>query len=700
MIKKLHFVMALIAMAVTASAQPQLKWAASFGYPAGIKPTAMAVSNTGQIVTAGNFFSQTDFNPGAGTANLNSANGATYITKLDSNRNLVWARQMGFSQPTDSTFVNDIYIDSLGFIYVTGSYRGDANLDPGGQFLTVSQMGTMREAFIIKLRPNGTLLWGRTFTGGNTSVGTSVYAYKENLYIAGYFSGNVGISGLGNITSSSHDMFLAKLDTSGAHQWIVTSAGTAMAYSVTVDEASNVYTSGTFTGTTDFSPGVSGGSLTSAGNRDAFVAKYDDAGTLLWANQLSGTGNEEAHNIVADKKGHILIAGGYSTSIDCDPGTATFMVGGSQPPLGCYGYFLTKHTTAGNFVWAVSPAASGTCNPRLPLSLDTFGNAYVAGDFGDTIDFDPGTGTYNLMPKGPLVTSGIPVLNPDIFVSRINANGSFAWARRFGSAYAKDRAEAIAVDIKGNVHITGTYTDTVDFDPGIGTTNLTTTSITAIPETGAYVQKIWQCPGIKDSLNVTSCINYTFNGTTYTTSGLYTWVIPTAAGCDSITKLNLTINGINTGVMQTNTVLTSQETGATYQWINCLNRLNPAIPGATQATFSSSVTGSYAVVVTKNGCSDTSGCFFLFGTGAADVNSATKPSLYPNPATEKVMIDFGGMHSNMTVEVSNIAGQLMQTKTITNASGTELKIDGPKGVYLIKLTNDKGQASYLKLVKE
>ena len=96
--------------------------------------------------------------------------------------------------------------------------------------------------------------------------------------------------------------------------------------------------------------------------------------------------------------------------------------------------------------------------------MDGAGNVYTTGWFGGTADFDPGAGTSNLTSVG----------SKDIFVSKLDSAGNFVYARQLGGTQPGDfRNIPIAVDGSGNVYTTGPFTGTVDFDPGAGTSNLT-----------------------------------------------------------------------------------------------------------------------------------------------------------------------------------------------------------------------------------
>ncbi len=96
------------------------------------------------------------------------------------------------------------------------------------------------------------------------------------------------------------------------------------------------------------------------------------------------------------------------------------------------------------------------------MQVDGSRNIYVTGQYGGTVDFDPGAGNVSLTSAG----------GNDIFVCKLDENGNLIWAKSFGginSEYVND----IEIDNAGNVHVTGYFDATVDFDPGAGTFNIT-----------------------------------------------------------------------------------------------------------------------------------------------------------------------------------------------------------------------------------
>ena len=116
-----------------------------------------------------------------------------------------------------------------------------------------------------------------------------------------------------------------------------------------------------------------------------------------------------------------------------------------------------------NFEWAKA-FGSSSYDYGNSMKVDASGNVYTTGSFWGTVDFDPGAGTFNLTPAG----------NSDIFIQKLDASGNFLWVKSFGST-GTDYGKSIAVDASGNVYTTGSFFGTVDFDPGAGTFNLTTT---------------------------------------------------------------------------------------------------------------------------------------------------------------------------------------------------------------------------------
>ncbi len=232
-------------------------------------------------------------------------------------------------------------------------------------------------------------------------------------------------------------------------------------YSVTTDIFGNVYTTGVFSGVADFDPGSGTYTLSTLGGYDIFISKLDPLGNFLWAKRMGGSNSDGATCITTDPSGDVYLTGGFRDTIDMDPGPLTF----SLVSFGNDDAFVCKLSSLGNLIWAKQ--IGGVGNDFISsLTIDPFGNIYSAGSFQSTTDFDPGIGTYSLTSIGSL----------DAFVLKLDASGSFVWARKIGSS-ANDGALGICADQLGNIYSTGYFSFTADFDPGAAVVNLTSAGL-------------------------------------------------------------------------------------------------------------------------------------------------------------------------------------------------------------------------------
>jgi PKD repeat protein len=198
----------------------------------------------------------------------------------------------------------------------------------------------------------------------------------------------------------------------------------------------------------------------------------------------------------------------------------------------------------------------------------------------------------------------------------------------------------------------------------------------------------------------TACGSYTWiDGNTYTASNnTATFTLTNAVGCDSVITLNLTINTVDVGVTNTSPTLTSNATGAVYQWLDCNNSF-AAIPSETNQAFTAAVNGDYAVLVTQNGCTDTSACQIVNNVGIAENSFGNGLLLYPNPTAGDVNIDLGTTNNNVAVIIRNTLGQVVLQKPYVDASILQLNIPGESGVYFIEVTSGDKKAIW-KVIKE
>lgn len=191
---------------------------------------------------------------------------------------------------------------------------------------------------------------------------------------------------------------------------------------------------------------------------------------------------------------------------------------------------------------------------------------------------------------------------------------------------------------------------------------------------------------------VTACDSFTWiDGITYTSdNSTATFTLTNAEGCDSLVTLNLTINSVVAAVVENDPELTAPALMDSYQWIDCGNGFAP-IAGETAQTFMATVNGSYAVIVEKDGCSDTSECFMIVSASALDLEKLAW-RISPNPTQSFVNIQFD-QPSDAKIVVLNPLGQIIAEYTIENASQTQVELGDESGVYFVKVQMDGVETS-------
>jgi len=237
----------------------------------------------------------------------------------------------------------------------------------------------------------------------------------------------------------------------------VGSTGSDLGAGVAVDGSGNVYTAGYFNGTVDFDPGAGTLDLTSAGFDDGFVSKLDAHGGLVWARQLGGTSSDRGEGVAVDGSGNVYVTGQFYGIVDFDPGAGTSNLTSAGSDDG----FVWKLDGVGVLVWARQLGGGGS-DWGYGVAVGGSGNVYVTGRFYETVDFDPGAGTSNLISAG----------SADGFVWKLDAAGLLVWARQLGGT-GDDRGFGVVVDGWGIVYATGYFSGTADFDTGAGTFELT-----------------------------------------------------------------------------------------------------------------------------------------------------------------------------------------------------------------------------------
>ncbi len=320
----------------------------------------------------------------------------------------------------------------------------------------VSQVGLLLTALLLTVAPptvaqSVDLLLRGGGTGDDEGQATATDA-AGNVYVTGYFSGTATIGGTQMISAGGRDIFVAKYNASGVLQWLRRAGGSGSdeGYGIAVD-ASGVYVTGYFSLTANFNTpsNPATNTLTSAGDIDIFVAKFDPSGVVQWQKRAGGGGGDIGLDIAVDASG-VYVTGEFA-------GTANFNTPASPASntlvsAGVADIFVAKYTTSGTVQW--QKRAGGSDHDRgRGIAVDASG-VYVMGYFEGTANFNT--------PASPASNTLVSAGGWDIFVAKFDPSGVVQWLQRAGGS-SDDQGRGIAVDANG-VYITGSFRGTADFN--------------------------------------------------------------------------------------------------------------------------------------------------------------------------------------------------------------------------------------------
>jgi hypothetical protein len=188
------------------------------------------------------------------------------------------------------------------------------------------------------------------------------------------------------------------------------------------------------------------------------------------------------------------------------------------------------------------------------------------------------------------------------------------------------------------------------------------------------------------SQNITQCphTTYTTNGHTYSVAGTYHDTLIDVNGCDSILVTNLSFSTVDVSTSVNLTTITAGEGGGTYQWLDC-NAGYAIISGETGQSYDATTNGSYAVVVSIGGCSDTSTCVVINCVGIKNTDPISTLHVFPNPGNGMFQIEVNGEYE---LQVINTLGKIILTDKINNQKTIDLSSQ-PSGSYILQLKSDK-----------
>lgn len=230
------------------------------------------------------------------------------------------------------------------------------------------------------------------------------------------------------------------------------------AFATAVDQQGAVYTVGSFVLTADLDPGLGTNTVTSNGSSDAFIQKLAADGTFEWGYGWGAGGADQALGVAVDADGNVVLTGRASGTFDLDPTAGIQMVTSANTS---FDVFVIKLSAEGDFIWGRLFGANGN-DAGQSIAIGPGGTIFTAGYVTGIADLDPGAGVVSAGGFG----------QQDIFLQQLDANGLYIWGHVLGGT-ANDQAYGCAVDMDGNVFLTGEFRTTLDFDPGPNMLSLT-----------------------------------------------------------------------------------------------------------------------------------------------------------------------------------------------------------------------------------
>ncbi len=386
------------------------------------KTTSMTCSSKNQLFTSGNY--DTPFQ----LEKYQMTGAGSYIASYDTNGVLQWAKQI----ISGTSYIKFITTDTEGNLYVTGKFGNSISLS--GNNLTslgkndvflakfnnqgilqfFKQFGTIEDNDVSKglsldidfnivfayydidntfsnssvtlklskLDAYGSLLWKKDLENPTKSVyftdivSVSNDQFGNSYLIRSKFKNSVSLFFIVGFLVDNFEFL--KIDPSGNTVWTKSFSGYfSPTFSLRIDSDGNCIIHGSFMTNITFGSTT----LTSNGNLDVFIAKYDPTGQVLWAKNVGGLDNEIASDITMDSKNNIYLTGKYQHTVNFGG------IGISNFNSGISDIFVAKYDKDGNAIWVKQAGEIGVDAPTS-IAVDANGNCYVTGTFTKSIAFD------------------------------------------------------------------------------------------------------------------------------------------------------------------------------------------------------------------------------------------------------------------------------------------------------------------------
>lgn len=297
--------------------------------------------------------------------------------------------------------------------------------------------------FASQLAQAQDLLWAIQAGGvTNYDIGHAIAVDGAgNSYITGNFGREATFDGVTLTSVGNVNIFVAKYNPDGSLVWVKQSRGEILFGSFGI--AVDNAGNSYVTGEIRITAEFDGVTLSGDPEGEVFVVKYDSDGSVVWAKKAGGSGHDIARGITVDNSGNSYVTGRFRVSARFDDSTIT-AASMFEPDI-----FVAKYDPDGAVVWA-KQAGGIEWDEGWGISVDDFGNSYVTGVFRGEASFDGVT----------LTSNG----TNDTFVAKYDPDGSLVWVKQAGGTFEYMAGPAISVDNSGNCYVTSKFADDYTFD--------------------------------------------------------------------------------------------------------------------------------------------------------------------------------------------------------------------------------------------
>lgn len=675
----------------------------------------------GNVYVAGYCYGLSYLNPDSlqNSTNTNSS-GLCYIQKYNSNGDFEYVYTNLLFEPSI-----DIETDSKGDILIVGI--GRASLTAYVQFAdTVIFINDIEQQYVIRLNSNFEfkLIHGYKTNIFNPSLMKINVDSEDNFYVVSglqdSFDVAIDTSTFHIESDSTTGFYIAKYDSTNHLVW-VRKASTQFFIEIEqieINSFNELYFTGYRSSTIDldFSP-TSTNILSGDGN---FILRIDENGNFIEAYNLRFNSYANPLIKIRDNDEVLIFVNYFQVDFDFGPGSvySSNTVSGDE--------MLIRYTRDLDYIDVRSIQSSSNPSSNSHESIETYNSSiYLFGSFKDSVYIDDlkHLAVESSNPNGGNHISKFRECTIKYGVDSIYSCGSYTWID--GETYSASNDSATYTFICGAsngcdsiVRLDLTYNPipfSIDTVVACSPYTWLDGNEYTFSTFADYIYPNAAANGCDSAvvlfytalfptfttLNEVACDALTwYDGITYTedTIGpIHVFEDAASNGCDSIVEGSIDIIVVDTNVIVEEDRLSSTSTSSSFQWLNCDNGLQP-LPGQTNATFIPTLSGNFAVEVTKFGCVDTSDCYYFnFGVGVDDIQMFDEVLLYPNPSNDFIIIDVGDIE-DVQYEIYTMEMKLIDSDLLKD-SVQKIEHQLNAGSYILSLIKDGYSREFVFLVE-